>query len=124
MTLSAEPSTGTATYTGVQEGIYDAATNIASSFGEIVITPSLNDGNGDPVSFQDAGNQIGAYVGQAFSVFRAVQGFFLGKTGNIIGLLLLIVAFIIFVRILCFFLPIIKAIAEFVFTVIKVIPFL
>lgn len=127
--LSMTPfGTGTVTATGTfvteQAGVYDYATNIAQVANDIQITPGLLDDNSQLIDIANSGNQIGSYIGGFFAVARAVQGFFLGKTGNVIALFLLLVAFIIIVNILCFVLPILVKIASFILNIIKVIPFI
>jgi hypothetical protein len=124
ITMSPAGPGGTVTLATGQAEIFDQATNIAEAVNNIQMTPGLLDDNSQLIDIANSGNQIGSYVGGFFAVVRAVQGFFLGKTGNIIALFLLLVAFIIIVNLISFAFPILKRIAEFIFTIVKMIPFI
>jgi hypothetical protein len=102
-------STPSSSATAADGGVGDFATNTANMINQFASTPTLNDINGTPTGLADAANQIGGYTGEFFGIFRAIQNFFLGKTGTIIAFLLLIVLFIILVRLLLFIIPILIA---------------
>lgn len=114
-------STPDASSTAADGGVADFATNTANVIDQFASTPTLNDINGTPTGMADAANQIGGYTGQFFGVFRAIQNFFLGKTGTIIAFLLLIILFIILVRILLFIIPILISFFRLILAIVQAV---
>jgi hypothetical protein len=109
------PGTGTPTLTaGPGDAFTGFATNINGQLVGLQMTPGLIDPNGSLIDLRNGAYEIGGGVGNFFSILRALQSFFLGKTGNIIAILLLIAGFVITVKLLLWMLPIIRAIATFI----------
>lgn len=109
------PGTGTATTTaGPGDAFAGYATNINNNLNNLQMTPGLIDPNGSLIDLRNGANQLGLSVGNFFGILKALQGFFLGKTGNIIAILLLIAGFVITVKLLLWMIPIIRAIATFI----------
>lgn len=90
------------------------ATSISGQLVAIQMTPGLIDPNGSLIDIRNGAYEIGGGVGNFFSILKALQNFFLGKTGNIIAILLLLAGFVITVKLLLWMLPIIRAIATFI----------
>lgn len=109
------PGTGTPTLTaGPGDAFESYATSISDQLNGIQMTPGLIDPNGSLIDLRNGANEIGASVGQFFAILKALQSFFLGKTGNIIAILILIAGFVITVKLLLWMLPIIRAVAMFI----------
>lgn len=118
------PGTGTpgaTTTPGDGENAISAfATNAKSASDALPGDPGLtDDNNGGVLTLRDSANEIGAAAGSFFAIIRAIQGFFLGKTGAIIAFGLLIVGFIFLVRFILFAVPIIITIFRLVIAVVQ-----
>lgn len=96
------------------------ATNAKQASDSLPGDPGLtDDNNGGLLTLRDSANEIGAAAGSFFAIIRAIQGFFLGKTGAIIAFGLLIVGFIFLVRFALFAVPIIVALFKLLLLVIN-----
>jgi hypothetical protein len=124
-TTTGTPISPTATITGTfnagQDQIAAFATNGVNTVNGIAATPGLFDPSGPLATLPDTANQVGSYVGDFFGIVRAVQGFFLGKTGTIIAFLLLILLYILIVRLILFALPIIMKVFDLLLQIIQAI---
>lgn len=107
-TLTAAPS---ATYGEAAGTVVAIVTDVAvygtqqSAFG----TLTVNDQYGTPVSLPDAANEIGQNIGTIWSLARQIANFSLGKSGVIFGILLLVTALILLVRLIGIIIKILKA---------------
>jgi hypothetical protein len=129
--LSGTGTPGTPTATGtpapIENDVISYATKIADT-GNAIGTGGTGgagfgiDGeNGFAVDIQNGGNEIGSYIGVLFGAARSVQAWFLGKTGSIMGFLLLIIGFYLVVKLLLWAYPIIKTLFSFFLQVISTV---
>jgi len=87
------------------------ATNMYAQNQAILTTPGFVGPDGSTlIDLSNSGNQIGSYLTDFFGLIRAVTSFFLGKTGNIVAILLLILGFTLVVDFLLFVIPVVIAI--------------
>jgi len=89
------------------------ATNLYQDSASILVTPSFNGpDNSTLIDIANSGNQIGLNMGDFFGLIRAVESFFLGKTGTIVAILLLILGFTLLMDFLLFAVPILFRLFE------------
>lgn len=112
-TPAGTPTGATPTNQGVSN-INVFATSAAGAMNVITVSEGALESGVGIGNVRDQANQIGANIGGFFGVVRAIQSFFLGKTGTIVAFMLLIVGFIIFVRIMMFLIPIIVSFFRFI----------
>lgn len=117
----APSATITGTFNAGQDQIAAYATSGVYTANNLVATPGLFDPSGPLATLPDTANQVGSYVGDFFGIVKAVQGFFLGKTGTIIAFLLIILLYIFVVRLILFALPIIMKIFDLLLQLIQAI---
>jgi hypothetical protein len=88
----------------------------------IMGTPGLEGPDGMTfIDLANSGNEIGGYVGNFFGLVRAVQTFFLGKTGTIVAILLLILGFTLFVDFILFAIPIIWKLFDLLLQIVAIV---
>lgn len=98
------------------------ATNIYMQGQSIMGTPGLEGPDGMTfIDLANSGNEIGGYVGNFFGLVRAVQTFFLGKTGTIVAILLLILGFTLFVDFILFAIPIIWKLFDLLLQIVAIV---
>jgi len=112
MTAWGTPSGSGTPTPGPADAFFNYATGIANNLA--ITTPGLLDGDGNVIDLANGANQIGSYAGQFFAILKALQSFFLGKTGNIIAILIFIAGFVIFVKLALWMIPVIRTIATFI----------
>ena len=89
---------------------------------QILTTPGFVGPDGSTLAdVSNSGNVIGSYVGDFFGLVRAVQSFFLGKTGTIISILILIVAFTLVIDFLLFVIPVLLTLFKIFLQVLQVL---
>lgn len=120
-TVTPETPTATPTFNGGQGQIATFVSDGENASNQLVATPGLFDPSGPLATLPDSANQVGQHIGDFFGIVRAVQGFFLGKTGTIIFFLLLILLYVIMVRLILFALPIIIKIFDLLLQLIQAI---
>lgn len=84
------------------------ATNLAGGLG-MGATRIVLGADGDPADIRNAGHEIGANIGSLWAFVRMLQGVDLGRVGQILAFLILLIAFNLMIRFLLFIIPIVFA---------------
>ena len=110
------------TLSSVEGSVNDYATSMYVNAQQILTTPGFVGPDGSTLAdVSNSGNVIGSYVGDFFGLVRAVQSFFLGKTGTIISILILIVAFTLVIDFLLFVIPVLLTLFKIFLQVLQVL---